>query len=96
MARLNELEIAQLSDEQIKKLQETERMINTAGNLDIYLLALKKSNSAKVQPCNRAETFITAMRPWEGAFLMTAAAGTAAAAAAAAAGRSTRFAFANI
>ncbi|MBE3573576.1 MAG: polynucleotide phosphorylase [Moorella humiferrea] len=42
MARLNELEIAQLSDEQIKKLQETERMINTAGNLDIYLLALKK------------------------------------------------------
>ncbi|MDN5326107.1 MAG: hypothetical protein PWP41_803 [Moorella sp. (in: firmicutes)] len=42
MAKLNELEVAQLSDEQTKRLQETEKLINSAGNQDIYLLALKK------------------------------------------------------
>ncbi|WXJ96015.1 hypothetical protein MCACP_25090 [Neomoorella carbonis] len=47
MARLNELEVARLSEEQIKRLQETEKLINAAGNQDIYLLALKKNSPAK-------------------------------------------------
>ncbi|AKX95111.1 hypothetical protein [Neomoorella thermoacetica] len=44
MAKLNELEVARLSDEQTKRLQETEKLINAAGNQDIYLLALKKKS----------------------------------------------------
>lgn len=42
MARLEELEIARLNEEQSKRLQETEKLINAAGYQDIYLLALKK------------------------------------------------------
>ncbi|CEP69319.1 Uncharacterized [Moorella glycerini] len=42
MARLEELDLALLNDEQIKRLQETEKLINAAGNQDIYLMALKK------------------------------------------------------
>ncbi|KYH33464.1 hypothetical protein [Neomoorella mulderi] len=42
MAGLNDLEIAPLTEEQIKRLQEAEKLINAAGNQDIYLMALKK------------------------------------------------------
>ncbi len=42
MPRLDELAPAPLTEDQVKRLQETEKLINAAGNQDIFLMALKK------------------------------------------------------
>lgn len=42
MAQLNELEPASLTEDQLRRLLETEKLINAAGNQDIYLIALQK------------------------------------------------------
>lgn len=42
MSNLNELEIAQLNDDQLQKLKEVEEFINASRSHDIYLMALTK------------------------------------------------------
>lgn len=42
MAKLNELEVADLSDEQLQQLIEAEKLINASRSHDIYLMALIK------------------------------------------------------
>ncbi|MDN5347597.1 MAG: hypothetical protein PWP65_1161 [Clostridia bacterium] len=46
MARLEELEIAQIDKEQLEKLKEAERLINSAGGTErIYLMALRSKKA---------------------------------------------------
>lgn len=45
MAKLDEMEIAQLNDDQLQKLKEAEKFINASRSHDIYLMALRKNNS---------------------------------------------------
>ncbi|MDK2821713.1 MAG: hypothetical protein PWP31_1678 [Clostridia bacterium] len=42
LANLNELNIAQLNEEQLTRLREAERAINSQGNNNVFLMALNK------------------------------------------------------
>jgi len=45
VAKLDEMQLAQLNDDQLQKLKEVEKFINASRSHDIYLLAFRKNNS---------------------------------------------------
>jgi len=80
MPRLDELAPAPLTEDQVKRLQETEKLINAAGNQDSFLDGLKEK--VKTRALSRTRTISPLVR----GFLMATAAAAAIATAATAAG----------